>query len=153
MPNPKHMIVKAVDPSTEAAAIDLLNRFFAEESFDGNPSMIAGNLSAMLTDDNCWAALAVDNAKPVGIITASLIRDIEYGRVAEFGDLYVLPEARGRGVAQALVSAGKDWCKRKGCAAILLTITAEGDAAHGLTNFYKRFGFQVTGRMVAECRL
>jgi GNAT superfamily N-acetyltransferase len=146
-------IVTGVDPCNRSAAADLLIRFFAEEGFDGNPAVISTNLDAMLADRDCWVALAVVAGEPVGIITASMIRDIEYGRVAEFGDLYVLPEARGRGIAQALIAAGKEWCRQRGCAAILLTIAAEGDAAHDLGALYAKYGFTVTGRKIAECRL
>jgi GNAT superfamily N-acetyltransferase len=104
----------------------------------------------MLDDPGCWAALAVLGDRPVGVATVSAMRDIEHGRVGEIGDLYVLPEARGHGVARALVVAAAAWSRAIGCSALLVTITAEGEREQGLVGFYDRLGFAVSGRMTAK---
>jgi GNAT superfamily N-acetyltransferase len=51
----------------------------------------------------------------VGIVTVTSMVYIEWGRLGEIGDLYVLPEARGNGIARRLVQAAIDWCRARGC--------------------------------------
>jgi GNAT superfamily N-acetyltransferase len=100
-----------------AAAVDLLVRFFREEGFMTPPPRIAENLDRMLSDSSCWCALAVADGEARAVITVSTVLYVEWGRLGEIGDLYVLPEYRRRGLAPRLVAAAKDWCRAKGCSA------------------------------------
>lgn len=75
---------------------------------------------------------------------------IEYGLSAELDDLYVLPEARGAGVAGGLLEAICAWCRQKGWTALLVTVTPDGEAHHHLSRFYQRRGFARTGRVILE---
>lgn len=147
------IVIAPVDDRNAVAAVDLLLKFFIEGGFKGERSTIAGNLNAMLADADCWAALALVDGKPVGVVTVSATRDIEYGRIAEFGDLYILPDHRGQGLAQRLIAAGQAWCRSIGCSAALLTIAHASQEEHGLVQFYRKLGFELTDRMIAECRL
>ena len=88
-----------------------------------------------------WAALALNKGHFCG------------NRLGEIGDLYVLPEARGNGIARRLVQAAIDWCRARGCGAVEVTMTPLGEAAHGLRNFYSRLGFAATGRTISLLRL
>jgi aminoglycoside 6'-N-acetyltransferase I len=146
-------VITPVDAGSAADAVDLLLQFFVEGGFTGTRGQIAGNLNAMLAEDDCWAALAVVDGVPAGIVTVSTTRDIEYGRIAEFGDLYIRPDYRGRGLAQQLMEAGQAWCKSIGCNAVLLTIARADNEQEGLVRFYRKLGFELTDRMIAECRL
>jgi len=145
--------VIACTADTAEDAVALLIRFFREEGFDGSDAMLDGNLRAMLDDPNCWIGLAVDRGEAVGIATVTAMRDIEHGKLSEIGDLYVLPAARGKGMARRLIEAAIDWCSGAGCRAILVTVTPEGDRAHGLVEFYRRRGFAMTDRMIARLAL
>jgi GNAT superfamily N-acetyltransferase len=145
--------VSPVISSSASEAVALLLQFFAEEGFEGDQHKIAQNLKNMLDDPNCWAGIATSSGVPIGIVTVSALRDIEYGRLAEIGDLYVRPEARGTGVAKAMILAAQDWCRSIDCRAVLVTITAEGAEQHNLFEYYKRLGFEATDRTIAECQL
>jgi GNAT superfamily N-acetyltransferase len=59
-----------------------------------------------------------------------------------------LPEARGQGVAGALIGEVLHWCRMQGRACVQVTITPEGEAAHGLSRFYNKIGFVDSGRRV-----
>ena len=146
-------VITPVDASSAADAVELLLQFFIEGGFTGTREQLAGNLTAMLADDDCWAALAVVDGEPAGIVTVSATRDIEYGRIAEFGDLYIQPAYRGQGLAQQLMEAGQTWCKSIGCGAVLLTIAHADKEKEGLVRFYRKLGFELTDRVIAECRL
>jgi GNAT superfamily N-acetyltransferase len=127
-------------------AVALLVRFFAEEGFSTPPARIAANLDDILADDTCWTAIAVESGEPLGVVSVTTMRYVEWGRLAEIGDLYVLPDHRGRGVGRLLVTGALDWCRGRGCSGSYVTVTPEGEARHGVSEFYRRLDFQPTGR-------
>jgi aminoglycoside 6'-N-acetyltransferase I len=139
-------VIRAAGSADFAQACAILVRFFAEEGFTTPASKIAANLRAMIDDPFCWAAMAWVGDEPVGIITISTNRGVEFGLQGEIGDLYVLPGARGRGIARALVDASVAWCRERGCASVQVVITPEGQSAHDLLGFYNRLSFAPTGR-------
>jgi GNAT superfamily N-acetyltransferase len=145
--------IVACNDQTSRDAVALLSQFFREEGFDGSDEMLGENLRGMLADPNCWIGLAAEGDDFVGIATVTAMRDIEHGQVSELGDLYVLPAARSKGVARRLIAAAIAWCRQAGCRAILVTVTPEGDRAHGLVEFHGRHGFAMTDRMIAKLEL
>ena len=134
------------------AAVDLLAQFFAEEGFSTPRDQIAQNLARMLADDGCWTALALEHEQPVGIVTVTTMLYVEWGRLAEIGDLYVDRAHRGRGLACQLVRAAIDWSRQRGCSGLYVTITPEGEARHRLSDFYRRLDFAPTGRTTMMLR-
>jgi GNAT superfamily N-acetyltransferase len=145
--------IQTVTGQTRDAAVGLLCRFFGEEDFDTPPSRIAENFDRMLANPLCWSALAVDGENAQGVITVSTVLYVEWGRLGEIGDLYVLPEHRGRGLARSLVERAKTWCRAQGCTAVSVTITPAGERRHRLSQFYARVGFEQTGRTNASAAL
>jgi len=132
------------------AALDLLRRFFSEEGFDTPAEEMRSSLAAMLASAHSAVFLARCGYGAQGIATVTMSVGIEYGLAAEMDDLYVLPQARGRGIASALIEAVCAWCREQGCAAALVTVTPAGEAAHGLIDFYRRRSFVHTGRVILE---
>src|SRR6516165_7770753 len=92
-------------------AIELLERFFREEEFATPLSRIAENFDRTLVDPFCWSALAVDGETAQAVITVSTVLYVEWGRLGEIGDLYVLTEHRRKGLARRLVEHAKVWCR------------------------------------------
>jgi GNAT superfamily N-acetyltransferase len=78
---------------------------------------------------------------------------VEWGRLGEIGDLYVLPDYRRRGLAPRLVAAAKDWCRAMGCSAVSVTIAPADERRDRLSRFYARLGFRETGRTSAVAML
>lgn len=148
----EHSIV-GVTSSNEADAVALLQRFFAEEGFATPRPLIAVNFKTMLGDGSCWGALALADGRAIGIVTVTSILYVEWGRLGEISDLYVLPEFRRHGVARALVAAAIAWCRERGCASVSVVTTPEGEASHGLSKVYAKLGFVGTGRtmLVRSC--
>jgi GNAT superfamily N-acetyltransferase len=145
--------IQPVTRELRPAAIALLVRFFREEGFATSPPLIAENLDRMLADAWCWCALAVADGAAQAVITVSTVLYVEWGRLGEIGDLYVLPEYRRRGVGRLLVERAKDWCRAHGCSAVAVTITPIGEQHHRLSQFYARLGFEMSGRMSASAML
>jgi aminoglycoside 6'-N-acetyltransferase I len=144
----ENLEITPVDAHNTKIAVSLLHRFFQEEGFSGDRSIIAANLDRMRRDDNHWVAVALNKGHFVGIVTVTSMLYIEWGCLGEIGDLYVLPEARGNGIARRLVQAATDWCRGRGCSAVEVITTPLGEATHGLSNFYSRLGFAATGRTI-----
>src|SRR5262249_8574663 len=88
-----------------------------------------------------------------GIVTVSTVLYVEWGRLGEIGDLYVLPEHRRKGLARRLVEHAKSWCRTQGCSAVSVTITPAGERRHRLSQYYAGLGFAQSGRMSASATL
>jgi GNAT superfamily N-acetyltransferase len=145
--------IKPVTDESRPVAIALLERFFREEGFATPPPLIAENFDRMLSDPWCWCALAVADGTALAVMTVSSVLYVEWGRLGEIGDLYVLPAHRRRGVARLLVERAKDWCRVHGCSAVAVTITPIGEQHYRLSKFYARLGFELSGRMSASAML
>jgi GNAT superfamily N-acetyltransferase len=135
------------------AAVGLLVRFFQEEGFTTAPARVAENLDRMVSDSSCWCALALVDGEARAAITVSTALYIEWGRLGEIGDLYVVPEYRRRGLAQRLIVGAMDWCRVQGCSAVSVTIAPTDERRDRLGRFYKRLGFALTGRTSAVAML
>jgi GNAT superfamily N-acetyltransferase len=145
--------IQAVTGEYRDAAVGLLVRFFREEGFATPPARIAENLDRMLADSAYWCALVAEAGAARAIVTVSTVLYVEWGRLGEIGDLYVLPEYRRRGLARRLVERAKDWCRAQSCSAVSVTITSMGERRHGLSQFYARLGFEQTDRMTVSAVL
>ncbi len=123
----------------------LLQRFFREEGFTTADATIASNLRAMLTLEHCAVLLADEQGLATGVATVSMDFGIEFGWSAELGDLYVLPEHRGKGIARALIAEAEAWLRGMGAAGYQVTVTPHGADAD-LRRFYLSLGFAAEGR-------
>ncbi len=155
------LTIRQADGAAQEVASDLLRRFFAEEGLDVPAARQGAGLAAALDDPRCAVLLAwrsgaaeqpgladaspgvapTDPGAPAGIACASWRTSVEHVRVAEIGALYVLPAARGRGVATALIQAVADWAADQGCGACRVAVGPEGELSHGVTGFFTARGF------------
>lgn len=126
----------------------LLVRFFREEQFDTPEETIIDNTRRMAAIDLCGLLLAEANGQAIGVATVSIEFGIEYGYSAEMGDLYVVPEWRGRGVSRKLVVAVEDYLRAMGSPVYRITLAPYGEQAHGLSQFYAALGFANEGRLI-----
>lgn len=131
-------------------AADLLIRFFREEQFDTPDDVIRRNAAIMAGLDNCGLFIAENAGRAIGVATISLEFGIEFGWGAEMGDLYVLPEWRGKGVSRQLVSAIEGFLAERSATIYQITLTPY---AHDLRKFYERLGFESEGRLILAKKL
>ena len=130
------------------AASELLIRFFREEQFDTPDDVIRRNTGIMAGLDNCGLFVAENAGEAIGVATVSLEFGIEFGRGGEMGDLYVLPEWRGKGVSRKLVQAIEELLEGRGATTYQVTVTPYAQDAHDLKDFYSGLGFETEGRLI-----
>lgn len=146
------VLVPVGDGELDVAA-GLMRRFFDAEGFTLDRGDVSTNLRGALGPGIGWAVMALRADAPAGIATVQLSRSVEFGIVAEIGDLWVEPDHRRAGVAMALVDACCAWAETQGSSAIQVTVTPDGERRHGLSSFYRRIGFAGTGRTIRSRRL
>lgn len=139
------------DDLTDAA--DLLIRFFREESFDTPDEVIRRHTAVMAGLDVCGLFVAENSGRAIGVATISLEFGIEFGWGAEMGDLYVLPEWRGKGLSRQIVLAIEDFLKERGASFYQVTVTPYAQEEHDLKTFYDRLGFDSEGRVILAKKL
>ena len=143
-PDPEIVVLRRGDDPGEAAR--LLKAFFAEEGFSTPAAQIEANLHKMLDLDICRVLVMKEGPQTVAVASLSLDFGIEFGWAAEIGDLYVVPQARGRGLARGLVEACRGIARQMGATTLYVTVTAHGED-QGLKRFYDRLGFCDDGRI------
>jgi GNAT superfamily N-acetyltransferase len=131
-----------------SAAADLLVRFFAEEGFDTTADIITRRTAEMSAIDAWGLFVAEITGTAVGVATISLEFGIEFGWSAEIGDLYVLPDWRGKGVSRALISAIETFLAERGASGYQVTVTSFGQQHNDLRSYYAKLGFGADGRLI-----
>lgn len=142
------MDIQSVTASTRESAVRLLARFFAEEDFSTPEEHLAAHLDLMLKDKSCWVAVAIERGEAVAIVTVTTMLYVEWGRLGEIADLYVLPQNRRRGIGTQMATRAAAWCRELGCSAISVVMTSQGDLLHGLSTFYRGLAFEPLGRTI-----
>src|ERR1700749_4946508 len=99
------------------------------------------------------APAAYESGRMVGVVTVTTMLYVEWGRLGEIGDLYVLPQHRRQGIARQLVRAAMLWCRDVHCSAVQCTITPQGEQTHRLSQLYARLDFRPTGRTIMTAAL
>ena len=131
-----------------AAATALLIRFFVEEGFDTPADVIRRRTAEMAAIDACGLFLAEQREAAIGVATVSLEFGIEFGWSAEMGDLYVVPEWRGKGVSRALLGAIENLLAERGASGYQVTVTPFAQEHHDLRAYYAKLGFTGEGRLI-----
>jgi aminoglycoside 6'-N-acetyltransferase I len=111
----------------------------------------AAEIAEILADAGETINLIARNADGValGFAEAALRRDYVNGcktsPVAFLEGIFVTPEARGQGVARALVGAVEDWAREQGCTECASDAALENSVSH---NMHRALGFAETQRVV-----
>jgi GNAT superfamily N-acetyltransferase len=131
-----------------SGAVFLLQRFFRKEGFDTPDDAIAANARKMTGIETCGLFVAEDRDAAIGVATVSLEFGIEYGWSAEMGDLYVVPDWRGRGLSGTIVAEIEAFLKARGAHGYQVTVTPYASEQHDLAKFYARLGLNNEGRPI-----
>jgi len=142
------MTLRTARASDLGAILELAVAFYAEDGFSTPRSQLEKHLRHLLVSDAAHAAVVEEDGEIVafGISTSSY--GLESGLVAELEDLYVVPEARRRGLAGELIEDAAGWATGIGAAQLELVIAPNGADVSHLFEIYRGRGFVDDGRRI-----
>ena len=96
--------------------------------------------------DETW--LAERDGEIVGLVGLHVSESLEHdGPVGKISEIVVEERLRGKGVGATLMKAAEREARRRGCVLLFLTTAERREGAH---RFYRRLGFEETGRRFAK---
>jgi GNAT superfamily N-acetyltransferase len=137
-----------------SALLDLATAFYTEGGFTTPVWQLRENLLVLLDSDSARVAVACGRNDEIGgfaITTFSF--GLEYGRVAELEELFVVPAHRRSGIGRALIDDSADWARSRGCRAVELVVAPNGNNVDHLFNYYAHQGFTSEGRQILSRNL
>ena len=142
------------EPAAEAH-VDILLRlaraFHAEEGRSLDADSAAAVVGIARGEPLARGWIVRSSGRAVGYVVITLGYSIEYGgRDGFIDDLYLVPEARGRGWGRCLLDFACDEAKRLGIRTLHLEVEVGNDRA---VRLYRGAGFEQTGRKLMRLRL
>jgi GNAT superfamily N-acetyltransferase len=120
----------------------LIRRYWEFEDIAGFDALrIEAVLMRLIDSDGSQGAVWVAEESDVlcGYLVVALVVSLEHqGPMGEIDELFVLPEARARGLGAALLTAAETWLAGRGCRRLQLQLNPANHAARA---FYARRGF------------
>lgn len=104
------------------------------------PSCYRDALLAIAADPNNALMVAEAGGVVLGAFHLTILQYVAYrgGRVAQIENVIVEPDARSRGIGEAMMRWAVDEARRRGCFRVQLTTNKTRKRAH---RFYERLGF------------
>ena len=141
--------VRRARPGELPVVLDLATAFYAEDGFTTPVWQLRENLLVLLDSDSARVAVACrQNDEVLGFAITTLSFGLEYGRLAELEDLFVVPAHRRSGIGSALINDSADWARSRGCRALELVVAPNGANVDNLFNYYAHQGFTSEGRQI-----
>ena len=138
MSSPAPRAATPSDAETVARLLDAFNREYHAPT--PGPDVLTARLHTLLARDDVIAFLAGDPAIAVALLT--LRPNVWYdGPIGLVDELYVAPEARGRGLGSALLVAVESLTRERGGELIEIAVDGADTDAH---RFYERHGYTST---------
>jgi GNAT superfamily N-acetyltransferase len=122
----------------EMAAIDEYNEL-VDEDLAREHGVSYRHEQLVDEDSRVWIA---ERERWLGFVRASVSAPppvFDRGTTLQVGELYVVPAARGEGVADVLLDRAVEWGESLDCKRVGLSVNAENDRAR---SFYDRRGFE-----------
>jgi N-acetylglutamate synthase-like GNAT family acetyltransferase len=138
------MVVREATVEDAAAIAALLDQL----GYPSAPEQVAARLRRLAHSaaDALW--VAEDEGLVVGLAGIHVSTSLEHdAAVAKLSELVVDERRRRAGIGAALVEAAEREARRRGCGILFLTTAERRAEAHA---FYRRLGFEETGRRFAK---
>jgi GNAT superfamily N-acetyltransferase len=135
------MTVRGAQPEDIPQLLSLVRRYWEFEAIGGFEALrVELSLKQLLADPRLGAAwLADDHGQLRGYLIAVRVLSLEHGGLmAEVDELFVLPQARGRGLGAQLLAAAEAALAAGGCVRLQLQLAVANEAARA---FYARHGY------------
>ena len=141
------MTCRRAGPADEVQLAAMAHDFYAEERLPYGPANAAA-LRVLLADAAQGEVHLIEargmEPRTAGFFVLTWCYSVERGgKMALLDELYVVPQARGRGAGQAALAAAADLARAAGCRGMLLEVDHVNDRARRL---YLRAGFAALAR-------
>ena len=134
-----------------AALVAMVRAHHADDDYPHSPYFEAAIVQIAKGEPMARAWMVRHADRVVGYVVLTLGYSIEYGgRDGFIDDLYLIPEARGRGWGRIVVDFALSEAARLGIRTLHLEVEANNNRAHSL---YRFAGFEETGRRLMRRRL
>ena len=136
------MNVRGASPADIPQLLALVRRYWEFERIAGFDALrVELTLQQLLADAQLGAAwVAEEHGQLRGYLVAVLLLSLEHGGLmAEVDELFVLPQARGRGLGAQLLAAAEAALAARGCVRLQLELGVANEAARA---FYARKGYR-----------
>ncbi len=145
------VLIAAARPGDLQKVVRLAADFYREDGFNTPAELLAPRLARLASTVGARVAVArTADGEVVGFAVTTTVFGLEDGLVGELQDLYVVPDHRGHGCGQRLVSDALVWAESVGAAVVDVVMVAGAPA--GLDTFYERSGFRNDGRRLRTWR-
>jgi len=144
--------VRSAHATDVPALVSLMQAFYAESDFPLACEPAARAFEALLADSRLGAIwLAEEGSEAVGHVVLTACYSMDYGGLRGFiDDLFVLPAARGRGIAGDLLAAAHAGAAARGVRALHVEVGPANNAARRL---YARAGYTDSGHFLLSLPL
>jgi ribosomal protein S18 acetylase RimI-like enzyme len=134
------LIIRRALETDRTVAVDLLVAQLVEHELPADRAAIARAIElALLPHSPAWLLLAMRDGEPAGILLANQEVSVESPPwTLWIEELYVVPQARRRGIASALLAFVREEGKKRGVRALNLEVVPTQAAAFAL---YRQLGF------------
>lgn len=120
--------------------LELMRGYYSEDGYSFADDDARSALLELVRDSRLgrlW--VAEEGGHVVGYLAVTLGFSLEYrGRDAFIDELFLSPEARGKGLGKEAITTALDYCRERGVKAVHLEVEGHRQSALGL---YRRSGF------------
>lgn len=123
------------------AIVEMMRRYYAEDGYPFVEADAREAVSGLIRDDNLGRLWSIqDRGRVIGYLAVTLGFSLEYrGRDAFIDELFVMEEARGKGLGREALEIAEDYCRGRGVKALHLEVERHREAAYKL---YRQTGFE-----------
>lgn len=140
------MTIRTATPADLDRLLALALDFYAEDGFTTPVEALRANFAQLLGSPAAHTAVVEEGDTVVAFAVTTTSFGLENGLIAELEDLYVVPSARRRGYAAALMDESTEWARQRGCGVLDLVVAPNGQDVDHLYDYYLARGFQDVGR-------
>ncbi|HEV2286728.1 MAG TPA: GNAT family N-acetyltransferase [Steroidobacteraceae bacterium] len=135
------MNIRGALPADIPQLLALVRRYWEFERIEGFEALrVELTLTQLVANPHLGAAwVAEEHGQLRGYLVAVLVLSLEHGGLmAEVDELFVVPEARGRGLGAQLLAAAEGALAARGCVRLQLELGVANETARA---FYARRGY------------
>ena len=148
----EHSVVRPANEIDVPVIVDMMAQYYREDGYPFDASAALACAHALLADERLgWLWVIEDASAAAGYLAVTLGFSFEYrGRDAFIDELYLKPEARGRGLGRRALEVAESTCRAAGVTTLHLEVETGKPRARLL---YERAGFSSSERALMSKRL